>query len=241
MSDAGWMVDHRRRRRHHEGGPRRRAAGRQRSAWRSACRSRPPPTRVIAGDSEAHHLPLLLHPQADVPEPRPTPSRLFAGGYGTQDELFESLVLIQTGKSNIIPIVLMEGAGGTYWSSWDGYVRKDLGDNGWISPEDTAFYSICTNTDDAVDTVNRFYRVYQSSRYVGEDLVIRLQHRLRDEQLARLNDEYAILVKSGAMAQRDALPEENDHLELPRLVFHHRRHKYGELRKMIDHINSFAV
>jgi uncharacterized protein (TIGR00730 family) len=166
---------------------------------------------------------------------------VFPGGYGTQDELFESLVLIQTGKSNIIPIVLMEGAGGTYWSSWDGYVRKDLGDNGWISPEDTAFYSICTNTDDAVDTVNRFYRVYQSSRYVGEDLVIRLQHRLRDEQLARLNDEYAILVKSGAMAQRDALPEENDHLELPRLVFHHRRHKYGELRKMIDHINSFAV
>jgi uncharacterized protein (TIGR00730 family) len=163
---------------------------------------------------------------------------VFPGGFGTQDELFESLVLVQTGKSNIVPIVLLEGDGGEYWTSWDANIRKGLVASGWIDPEDPDLYAIAPTVEDALDHILRFYRVFHSSRYVGDRLVIRLLQRLTDEQIDRLNDEFAVLVANGRIEQGRALPEEDDHLDLPRLIFHHRRHRYGVLRSMIDAIND---
>ena len=166
---------------------------------------------------------------------------VFPGGFGTQDEMFEALTLVQTGKSNIVPVVLAEGVGGDYWNHWDNYIRKSLLAGGMISPEDLGFYYIAPTVEDAVEHVLRFYRVYHSSRYVGDDLVIRLHHRLAAGQVDLLNDEFGGLIKSGGISQSDALAEESDHLDLPRLTFHHNRRQFGRLRSLIDRINDFAL
>ena len=165
---------------------------------------------------------------------------VFPGGFGTQDELFEALTLVQTGKSNIVPVVLAEGAGGTYWKHWDTYIRKNLLNGDMINPEDPGIYHVASSIDDAVHYVLRFYRVYHSSRYVGNKFVLRLTRKISDEQVATLNDEFAMLVKSGRIIQRGALSEEDDHLDLPRVVFHHTRRQFGLVRALIRRLNDFG-
>lgn len=165
---------------------------------------------------------------------------VFPGGFGTQDELFECLTLVQTGKSNIIPIVLLEGAGGRYWSNWLTYVRECLLTNGWISPEDPGLFYIASDVNDAVRHILTFYRLYHSSRYVGDSLVIRLRQPISESQVDQLNDEFAGLVRGGRMQQSTALEGERDHLDLPRLVFEHTRSHFGRVRALIDRLNGFA-
>jgi uncharacterized protein (TIGR00730 family) len=162
------------------------------------------------------------------------------GGYGTQDELFESLVLVQTGKSNIVPIVLLEGADGVYWEHWENYARKSLLENGWISPEDTSLYYRAKSPTDAVDHITRFYRVYHSSRYVGDTLVLRVLEAPTDDQVEALNEEFACLVKTGRIERSGPLEEEDDHLDLPRVIFRHTRHQFGLVRRLIDRLNDFS-
>lgn len=166
---------------------------------------------------------------------------VFPGGFGTQDELFEALTLVQTGKSNIVPIVLIEGEGGAYWRNWNQYIHRHLLANGWVSPDDPSIYHLASDIDDAVEHVLKFYRVFHSSRYVGPLLVIRLTQSLTEEQVAMLNDEFRDLVKSGRMERRGSLDGERDHPDLPRLVFEHTRSHFGRMRMLIDRINSFAA
>lgn len=163
---------------------------------------------------------------------------LFPGGFGTQDEAFEVLTLVQTGKSSVVPIVLLEGAGGSYWTEWMSLVRGSLLDGKFISPEDLNLFYIAEDAGDAADHVQRFYRNYHSSRYVGDDLVIRIREPLRDEAVERLNDEFGSLVREGRIRQTAALAEESDHIELPRIVFHHTRRQWGLVRLLIDRIND---
>jgi len=169
----------------------------------------------------------------------------FPGGFGTLDETFETLTLVQTGKASMVPIVFVEGQstedGLSYWYGMDRFIREQLAGRGWISPEDFNLYYIAKNAEDAAAHVINFYRVYHSSRYVRDNLAIRIKQKITDAQLAQLNEEFAVLVKSGSIEQRGALDQERDHLELPRLVFHHTRHKFGLVRAMIERINSFAV
>ncbi|MHC5024368.1 MAG: LOG family protein [Planctomycetota bacterium] len=165
---------------------------------------------------------------------------VFPGGFGTQDELFETLTLVQTGKSNLVPIVLLEGEEGVYWDHWLRYVRKNLLDNGWISPDDPGIFHLASSIDDAVEHIIRFYRVYHSSRYVGDRLAVRLTRPLRDEHLECLNDEFTGLIRSGRMELSGPLDGEDDHIDLPRLSFEHNRSNFGRLRAMIDRINSFT-
>ena len=163
------------------------------------------------------------------------------GGFGTQDELFEALTLIQTGKSNVVPIVLLEGSGGVYWEHWRTYILKNLLDNGWISPEDMSLIHMAKTPEDACRHILDFYRVYHSCRYVGDHLVLRLQCELPTERIEQLNDEFADLVQSGRFEQTGALPAEQDHLEMPRIVFHHTRRAWGRVRQLIDRINEFGA
>jgi uncharacterized protein (TIGR00730 family) len=163
---------------------------------------------------------------------------VFPGGFGTMDELYEALTLVQTGKSNIVPIVLLEGRGGEYWKRWDANVRQSLLASGWISPEDPAISFIAPTIDDGVRHILDFYRLYHSSRYVGDTLVIRLQRRLPDETIRRLGREFADLIKSGTIEQVSALDGEDDHRDLPRLAFEHTRSRFGRLRMLIDRINQ---
>ncbi|MEM9661366.1 MAG: LOG family protein [Planctomycetota bacterium] len=165
---------------------------------------------------------------------------LFPGGFGTMDEAFEVLTLIQTGKSSMVPIVLLEGEGIPYWDLWDEFVKERLLNNGMISEEDLSLYHVCHTPEQAVDIVERFYRTYHSSRYVRDDLVIRINHPISDEGVQALNDEFGLLVKSGRIVQCGAYAEEQDHLDLPRLAFSHTRHKFGLVRKLIDRINDFG-
>src|SRR5436190_19590956 len=95
---------------------------------------------------------------------------LFPGGFGTQDEAFEALTLVQTGKSHIFPIVLVDEPGGTYWQAWQRFIESELLDRGYLSPADRFLYTVTDSVEEAVRTVTGFYRVYHSMRYVHGDL-----------------------------------------------------------------------
>lgn len=164
----------------------------------------------------------------------------FPGGFGTLDELFEILTLLQTGKSNIIPVVLVEGPNGKYWSEWQEYVTDHLLKNKWISPEDLNFYYIAPDAEAACRHILKFYSRYHSSRYVGDLLVIRTLTPLTKEQIEVLNRKYGSIIVKGKIEACGAFPEESDHLELPRLAFHHTRNHFAILRLLIDEINNFS-
>ena len=163
---------------------------------------------------------------------------VFPGGFGTQDELFEVLTLIQTGKSVVLPIVLVEGAGGDYWDTWHRFAHTDLVRRGWISDEDEALYRRCATPEDAVAEVLRFYRRYRSSRFVGDRFVIRLDSPLSRSQCETLEERFRVLLRVGGIEQSGPLPGEDDSLELPRLHFEYTRKRFGLLRQLIDAINA---
>lgn len=162
----------------------------------------------------------------------------FPGGVGTLDELFEVLTLMQTGKANILPLVLVEGKNGTYWRNWEHYIKQHLLKNGWISPEDENLYYIAKNPEDAVQHVLNFYKRFHSYRYVKDVVVIRMKSALSAKQVGELNIKFAILIKDGTLESVDPLPEETDHLDLPRIAFHHTRKDLGLLRALFDCINE---
>lgn len=163
---------------------------------------------------------------------------LFPGGFGTQDEGFEALTLIQTGKAPLVPIVMIEHPGGTYWPHWRKYVADELLAKGLISPEDMDLFKITDDVDAAVREVVDFYRVYHSMRYVGDDLVLRLHRPLTSATLQRLNDEYAAILTAGRFEQGPLLPAENgEYPGLARLRFRFDRKSCGRLRRCLDLIN----
>lgn len=165
---------------------------------------------------------------------------LFPGGFGTQDEGFESLTLIQTGKADPMPIVMVDHPGGNYWQGWDQYIRGHLLERGLISPDDPSLYTITDNVDDACYAISSFYRIYHSCRYVGEKLVLRLKCALSDRTLDLLNQEFSDIVVSGRIEESTALPEErnDDTAELPRVAFHFNHRDFGRLHQLIRRINE---
>jgi uncharacterized protein (TIGR00730 family) len=167
---------------------------------------------------------------------------LFPGGFGTHDEGYEALTLIQTGKSGPLPIVFLDAPRSTYWKAWKQYVEDHLLRQGLISPADLSLFKVTTDLDEAVEEITRFYRVYHSSRYVGRKLVLRLNRPIAPELVATLNRDFAALVTSGTIEHRDALDEERDQEPeldaLPRLVLEADRRGAGLLRQLIDRVNS---
>jgi uncharacterized protein (TIGR00730 family) len=166
---------------------------------------------------------------------------LFPGGFGTHDEAFEALTLVQTGKSHIFPVVLVDEPGGTYWKAWLRFVDEELLGRGYISPADRSLLHVTDSVEDAVEEVTRFYRVYHSMRYVRGLLVIRLRSRLSDDVLEEINRRFADILAGGSFEQQGALPEEANEpslAELPRLTFRFRRQAIGRLRQLIDFLND---
>lgn len=193
---------------------------------------------IIAGDEKLIHfryfftrkLMFLFHAEAVA---------LFPGGFGTMDEAYETLTLIQTGKASMVPIVLVEGEPG-YWEAFERFVDGTLLARRLISPEDKNFYAICHTPAEAAEYIHQFYRRYHSSRYIRDTLVLRIKSPLSGDQLARLNEEFGVLVKSGSIEQvHGSLDEEyGDYPDLYRLKFHHTRRAFGLVRAMIDRINA---
>ena len=169
---------------------------------------------------------------------------LFPGGFGTQDEAFETLTLCQTGKYGPVPLVLVDKPGGDYWHSWDNYICKQLKAKGLINPEDTSLYTITDELDVACQTIKDFYRVYHSSRYVDNLFVMRLTLELADEKVEQLNQDFADILSQGKITKTAALPEEQKDSEttnLPRLCFYFNQKSLGRLHQLIAKINQCEV
>lgn len=178
---------------------------------------------------------------------------LFPGGYGTQDEAFECLTLCQTGKAPPIPLVLIDRPGGDYWKDWDAYIQKHLIKPGLISPEDDKLYAVTDNLDRACQIISDFYRVYHSSRYVEDQLVLRLKRELADEVVEQLNESFGDILLAGRIQKSQALPEEfqetqavpeelqDETSNLPRLIFRFNQRDHGRLYQLIAEVNRIET
>ena len=166
---------------------------------------------------------------------------LFPGGFGTLDEGYEAITLMQTGKSQLMPLVLVDRPGGTYWKTWDQNVREHLLRGQLISPDDLNLYHITDDTDRAVKIITRFYRNFQSTRFVKDLLIIRLKNAPPASAIPRLNKNFADIINGTPIKVIKPTPEEvedNDRLDLARVAFGFNRRDYGRLRQLIDALNE---
>ncbi len=166
------------------------------------------------------------------------------GGFGTLDEMFELLTLTQTGKGVPVPIVCLDTPGDPYWEEVAEFVDSQLVARGLVAPADTKLYFITDNCREAIEEINRFYANYDSLRYVGDLVVIRVKQAPGAEQLAELNATFAHLIVEGSIRRVDPLPlevKENDRLDFERIAFSFAKHWYGDLRQLIDTLNSYVL
>ena len=165
---------------------------------------------------------------------------LFPGGFGTMDEGFEVLTLMQTGKARILPVVFVDEPGGSYWNTWVHFLSEHLLGAGLVSEEDFNFFKITDRVDDAVQEILQFYKNFHSYRWVGKTFVIRMLHPLTPDALKDLNAEFEDLLHKGCIVQGEALPEEGNEPDIalmPRLIFRPKIN-FGRLRLLIDAVNQ---
>jgi uncharacterized protein (TIGR00730 family) len=198
------------------------------------------PNRFIRGDSKlmTFHFfftrKLIFVKEADAVV-------FFPGGYGTHDEAIEALTLAQTGKSQIVPILLVDLPDRGYWKEWEGFVRGRMLNQGFISKEDLNFFKIVEDIEGAIEEIKKFYRNYHSYRFVRQDLVLRSLHPPSPALIESLNRNFRDILTEGEVRATGPLSEEADDpetLSLPRLLVPFNRKSFGRLRKMIDVIND---
>lgn len=163
------------------------------------------------------------------------------GGFGTMDEAFELLTLMQTGKSPIVPLVLLDPKGSTYWERWRDFVTKELLSAGLISPADMDLFLVTDDVEEAADEMCHFYKTYHSSRAVGPRLVLRLKREVGNDELKELNGQFSDIIKNGEIERIEATESEirdDDHVDLHRIAFHFDRHGFARLRLMINALND---
>jgi uncharacterized protein (TIGR00730 family) len=163
------------------------------------------------------------------------------GGFGTLDEAFELLTLLQTGKAEPAPVVLVETPGGTYWHGWRRFIDEAVARPGFVSADDVSLFKVANSVDEAADEVLGFYRNYHSCRWVGDLLVLRLQVAPSAAELRELNRRFADIVVSGSIRPAHPFPPErsgNDHLELPRVALRFDKFHFARLRVLIDALNE---
>ena len=167
---------------------------------------------------------------------------LFPGGFGTFDEGYEALTLMQTGKSQLMPLVLVDKPGGGFWKTWDATVRGQLLKAKLISPEDINLYQITDNADEAVKIITQFYTNFHSTRFVKDVLVIRLKRTPPPSALATMTKDFADIIIDGKIEAIEPMPDEvedKDNLDLRRIALPFNRRDYGRLRQLIDVLNGF--
>jgi uncharacterized protein (TIGR00730 family) len=164
---------------------------------------------------------------------------LLPGGFGTMDEAFELLTLIQTGKSNMHPVVLLDAPGGAYWKHFLEFLQHDLIDLGYVSAPDLNLFTLTDDVQEAAEEIADFYANYDSMRFVGNRLVLRLKHAPDDETLAKLSADFSD-VMNGPIERTEPLSVEiadDDELDKERIVMRFDRMSYGRLRELIDGLN----
>ncbi|MEW6571159.1 MAG: TIGR00730 family Rossman fold protein [Nitrospirota bacterium] len=168
---------------------------------------------------------------------------LFPGGFGTLDEAMETSTLLQTGKRDPLPLVLIDEPGGTYWSRWIKFFQEELLTQGYITDSDFYIFERVNSVEDAVKSITHFYHRYHSMRYVDKKLVIRLMSVIDPQAVKELKKKFSrILVPGGDIYLSGALPleaDEPDISHLPRLVLDFNRRNFVRLRALIDAINNF--
>jgi uncharacterized protein (TIGR00730 family) len=168
---------------------------------------------------------------------------LFPGGFGTHDEGFEVLTLLQTGKAPPMPLLLMELPGEEYWETWDQFIRRQLLARTYVSPEDLSLYKVVHSPEEGVEWIKFYYSTYHSLRQVRDTVVIRLEKELLEEHLRELSYSFQDLIKAGEVVKTSALLQEADEPELlakPRIAFAHNRRSAGRLIEMILTINRMG-
>ena len=168
---------------------------------------------------------------------------LFPGGFGTMDEGFEVLTLVQTGKKDIVPVVLVDRPGGSYWKDWRRFVQGRLLKDGYISAQDQSLFTITDDVEVAYREIATFYRRFHSYRYVEQkrNLALRLKEHVNGPQLQSLNRQFADIVVDGEIERCQLFPEEEDEpalQDMPRLVLPFNQRDFGRLRQLIDAINQ---
>lgn len=166
------------------------------------------------------------------------------GGFGTLDEALEVLTLLQTGKRDMVPVVLLDAPGGTYWKQLQQFFDDQLEAGGMVSPMDANLYRVTDDCQTAVDEVFNFFTVFNSMRYVHDHLVLRLEEEISSEFLAEINECFMDLLVEGKFEVSAALPEEKNEVDLkdlPRLVFHFNRRSHGRLRQLINCLNQRSI
>ena len=165
------------------------------------------------------------------------------GGFGTLDEIFELLALVDKGKAEPCPIVLLEVPGGSFWTHWQEFLHSEVTRRGLISPGDDCLFLVTDDVHAATEEVLGFYRNYHSRRFVGERMVMRLKSAPSDEEMAVLNQDFADICVTGGLTRIDTTPSEiieNDHPELPRIAFHFDSIHQARLRMLINRLNNLA-
>jgi uncharacterized protein (TIGR00730 family) len=166
---------------------------------------------------------------------------ILPGGFGTLDETFELLTLLQTGKATPAPIVLLDVPGGTYWSSWQRFLAGEIMARGLADHDDMLLFRVTDDVPTALSEILGFYRNYHSIRYVGQQLIMRLRTEPSASEVAELSERFGDICVRGGIRVVDPLPQEaaeNDQLELPRIAFDFDRRSYGRLRALIDAVNG---
>jgi uncharacterized protein (TIGR00730 family) len=164
----------------------------------------------------------------------------FPGGFGTHDELIEALTLAQTGKSQVVPVLLVDMPGKGYWSRWEEFVRKEMLGRGYISEHDLSLFKIVEDIETAVQEIKTFYGNYHSYRFVKQNLIIRLNHPPTEALIDALNRDFRDILTEGKVRETRALADESDdpdNLHLHRILVPFNRTAFGRLRQMIDLIN----
>ncbi|MGH8949039.1 MAG: TIGR00730 family Rossman fold protein, partial [Acidimicrobiia bacterium] len=169
---------------------------------------------------------------------------LLPGGWGTLDETFELLTLVQTGKSDLHPIVLLEAEGTDYWGPMIEFIKEQQLARGLISESDLALFLHTTDERAAAEHIWHFYGNYHSQRYAGGKLVLRIHELPTEEILERLNEDFADIVVEGSIEvvqPSQAEIEDGDELDLHRIAFVFDRRHFGRLRELIDRLNDLVV
>jgi uncharacterized protein (TIGR00730 family) len=168
---------------------------------------------------------------------------ILPGGWGTLDEAFELLTLMQTGKSDMHPIVLLEASGSGFWGPIIDFIEDVQVANGYISDSDRSLYLHTTDPVEAREHITRFYSNYHSQRYAGGRLILRLRSAPDPGQLAQLNQEFSDMLVDGEIeVVRPTPPEiaDDDALDYERVSLYFDRRQFGRLRQLIDRLNDMA-
>ncbi|MBZ4672273.1 TIGR00730 family Rossman fold protein [Deferribacteraceae bacterium V6Fe1] len=81
---------------------------------------------------------------------------IFPGGFGTLDEFFEALTLIQTRKIKYFPLILVDSQ---YWSGLIEWIKNTMLENGFIAPDDLSLIKIVDETDEIMSCIKQFLKV----------------------------------------------------------------------------------